>query len=155
MQRLLQKEDQRLNQKVKTGKNTIFAQLQGKIGAGKGSSKEIQKSIESLNASIKKRQAHAKKTGVVVSAEYKKETQQLIELKAHYVELQALRRGASKKSAETALDIGAGGAEDQVSSTMTAIEQGGAMASIGVATEGFKKFREEINSTDEKNYRSN
>lgn len=136
--------------KVKTGKNTIFAQLQGKIGAGKGSSKEIQKSIESLNASIKKRQAHAKKTGVVVSAEYKKETQQLIELKAHYVELQALRRGASKKSAETALDIGAGGAEDQVSSTMTAIEQGGAMASIGVATEGFKKFREEINSTDEK-----
>jgi hypothetical protein len=33
---------------------------------------------------------------------------------------------------------------------MSAIEEGGAMASIGIATDGFKKFKEEIDGTDEK-----
>lgn len=134
--------------KVKVGKQSIFAQLQGKVAAGKGSPEDIKKSIQSLNASIKRREAFAKKAGSTISAEYIKETQQIEALKQRYIELHKLRAGSAADQAKAGFTASLGEAEEELGNSMNRIEKVGAVDGFKEARKGIKNYATSVSTAN-------
>ena len=134
--------------KVKVGKNSVFAQLQGKVASGKGSPDDIKKSIKSLNASVLKREAHAKKVGVTVSAEYKKETAEIKALIAHYEQLERLRTGSTTQQGKDLFITELGAAEEALGESMAKIQNVGAVDGFKEANKGLKEYKGKILDTN-------
>lgn len=134
--------------KVKVGKNSIFAQLQGKVASGKGSPDDIKKSIKSLNASVLKREAHAKKVGVTVSAEYQKETAEIKALIAHYQQLERLRTGSTTQQGKDLFITELGAAEEALGESMAKIQNVGAVDGFKEASKGLKEYKGKILDTN-------
>ena len=136
--------------KVKIGKNSIFAQLQGKVAAGKGSPEDIKKSIQSLNASIQRREAFAKKTGATISKEYLRETAEIEALKQRYIELQRLRTGSTAEQAKAGFLSSLGDAEEALGESMVRIEQAGAIGGFKEAKKGISSYTDAIMGANKK-----
>ena len=134
--------------KVKIGKNSIFAQLQGKVASGKASPEDIKKSINSITQSIMQRERIAKQAGATVSAEYLKETEALRVLKARYVELNALRTGSAADQSRAAFLSSMGDAETALGESMQKINEAGSIGGFKVAIEGMKKYRDSVMSAN-------
>lgn len=130
--------------KVKIGKNSIFAQLQGKVASGKASPLEIKKSINSISQSIQQRERIAKKAGATVSAEYLKETEALRVLKARYVELNTLRTGSAADQSRAAFLTSMGEAETALGQSMQKINEAGSIGGFKVAREGMAEYTKSV-----------
>ncbi|MAK42169.1 MAG: hypothetical protein CL997_05745 [Euryarchaeota archaeon] len=135
--------------KVKIGKDTIFAQLQGRIAAGKGSPKDIEKSIKSLNASVVRRQKIAKDTGKTINSEYVKETKAIEALILRLKQLQNLRAGSGQRAAQEALLGGIVSAEESLGETLENINTKGAVGGFKEALAGMMAYKASILSANE------
>ena len=135
--------------KVKIGKDTIFAQLQGRIAAGKGSPKDIEKSIKSLNASVVRRQKIAKDTGKTINSEYVKETKSIEALILRLKQLQNLRAGSGQRAAQEALLGGIVSAEESLGETLENINTKGAVGGFKEALAGMMAYKASILSANE------
>ena len=136
--------------KVKIGKNSIFAQLQGKVASGKGSPEDIKKSIQSLNASIQKREAFAKKAGATISKEYLRETAEIEKLKQRYIELNRLRTGSTAEQAKAGFLSSLGDAEEALGESMVRIESAGAIGGFKEAKKGISEYTTAIMGANKK-----
>ena len=136
--------------KVKIGKNSIFAQLQGRVAAGKGSPEDIKKSIQSLNASIQKREAFAKKAGATISKEYLRETAEIEKLKQRYIELNRLRTGSTAAQAQAGFLSSLGDAEEALGESMVRIESAGAIGGFKEAKRGISDYTTAILGANQK-----
>ncbi len=136
--------------KVKIGKNSIFAQLQGKVASGKGSPQELKKSIQSLNASVQKREAFAKKTGSTISKEYLRETAEIEKLKQRYIELNRLRTGSTTAQAKAGFLSSLGEAEEALGESMVRIEKAGAIGGFKEAKKGISGYTTAIMGANKK-----
>ena len=130
--------------KVKIGKNSIFAQLQGKVASGKGSATDIKKSINSITQSIVQRERVAKKAGATVTQEYLKETEALRVLKARYVELNNLRTGSAADQSRAAFLSSMGEAETALGESMQKINDAGSIGGFKVAKDGMMDYKKAI-----------
>ena len=130
--------------KVKIGKDTIFAQLQGRIASGKGSPKDIEKSIKSLNASVVRRQKIAKDTGKTINSEYAKETKAIQALILRLKQLQNLREGSGQRAAQEALLGGIVSAEESLGETLENINKQGAVGGFKEALTGMTAYSASI-----------
>jgi len=136
--------------KVKIGKNSIFAQLQGRVASGKGSPEDIKKSIQSLNASIQKREAFAKKAGSTISKEYLRETAEIEKLKQRYIELNRLRTGSTAAQAKAGFLSSLGDAEEALGESMVRIEKAGAVGGFKEAKKGISEYTTAIMGANKK-----
>ena len=139
--------------KVKIGKNSIFAQLQGKVASGKASPLEIKKSINSISQSIQQRERIAKQAGATVSAEYLKETEALRVLKARYVELNTLRTGSAADQSRAAFLTSMGDAETALGESMQKINEAGSIGGFKVARDGMIDYIKNIREANQESGR--
>ena len=126
--------------KVKIGKNSIFSQLQQKIGRGKGSPEDIKKSIASISASIKQRERVVESLKDAEKGAYLAETGHLQTLKKQHLELLALRQRGADLSGQQAGLVATSAMESNLAGTMEDIGKGGAIEGFTKAASGAKQY---------------
>ena len=112
--------------------------------------KHQKKSIQSLNASIQRREAFAKKTGATISKEYLRETAEIEALKQRYIELQRLRTGSTAEQAKAGFLSSLGDAEEALGESMVRIEQAGAIGGFKEAKKGISSYTDAIMGANKK-----